>query len=541
MKLVSHAARRGHHRLVLALLAALTSTVVALLLSGTATPAQASRAPVAPVSSPSCQTSGSSSVIAVGLTNGTKLLSGTDLQVCVTGSLTVTFAGDPATGCAAHGLCGYDGTETWQPGGLGDLNVSRLEHRGRRYDDATIFLGGPGVAARSKVQRSQRNGTTSSCGDRSRDEGGFFPLPVRGSRVSVGLRHADEPFLGTRCAGPLDADIAAALPSRTVALSRILHGRDTIDLTGVQPFAAHGLAGTVRSTIVLRLGRPRRSSGSHGSSPPPGVKPTRVATVNYRVTDIEGSAEATVRTSPLSAVCSPFDACGLQGTLDVTPGQTSIGSAGLIATAPLSRPKRDLLAALGVGRRGNPSGIRVEGGGIASGHGEISADLTQPGGACRDQTGLGQVVLELRKRADRLDVSLSPGASAAGPLRTRCPGPALGSHQLTSAALPLTVLRHPTFTAKLEGESFSNGPYQVTTRSTLTVTLRRTRVSTRILPFMARSRSRAGLTDLQRRNPLRPRHGGLELRRQRQQHVLARRLSDQLHGQRQPVHALVER
>jgi hypothetical protein len=129
---VSHTARFGHQRFIPALLAALTSTVVALLLSGAATPAQASGAPVAPVSSPSCQTSGSSSVIAVGLTNGTKLLSDTDLQVCVTGSLTVTFAGDPATGCAAHGLCGYAGTETWQPGGLGDLNVSRFEHRRTR-------------------------------------------------------------------------------------------------------------------------------------------------------------------------------------------------------------------------------------------------------------------------------------------------------------------------------------------------------------------------------------------------------------------------
>jgi hypothetical protein len=497
---VSHADRRGQHRVVLALLKALGCAGVALLLSGTAAPAQAARAipaqaaratPAqaarAPVSSPNCRNSGMSSIIAVGFTNGTKLLSDTDLQVCVTGSLTVTFAGNPATGCAAHGLCDYAGTETWQPGPLGDLNVSRFEHRGRRYDEATVFLGGPGVAARSTVQRSPADSDHKSCSDQSHDQGGFFSLPVGGNRVSVGLAHADTPFLGTRCAGPMDADVAAALPSRTVTLSQILRGRDIIDLTGIQRFAAHGLAGIVRSTIVIRVGRPRRSSGSQGSSPPDGAKRTRVATVNYRVTRIEGSAEATVRTSPLTAVCSPFDACGLQGTLDVTPGQTSTGSADLIATAPLRRPKRDLLAALGVGHRGNPSGIRVEGGGIASGHGEITADLTQSGGACRDQANLDQFALELRKRADRLKVSLSPGASAAGPLRTRCPGPALGSHQLTSASLPLTVLRQPAFTAKFAGDSFSNGPYRVSTRSTLAVTLRRTRVTTQILPFAARS------------------------------------------------------
>jgi hypothetical protein len=72
-------------------------------------------------------------------------------------------------------------------------------------------------------------------------------------------------------------------------------------------------------------------------------------------------------------------------------------------------------------------------------------------------------------------------------LRTRCPGPALGSHQLTSVSLPLTVLRQPTFTATFAGDSFSNGPYLVSTRSSFTVTLRRTRVTTQILPFAARS------------------------------------------------------
>ncbi len=481
----SRADRPGQHRSVPVLLTALAcaAIVVALL------PSAAAHASPAPASAPNCRDSGSSSIISIGFTNGTKLLSDTDLQVCVTGSLTVTFAGDPATGCAAHGLCGYAGTETWQSPGLGDLDVSRLEHRGRRFDDASMFLGAPEVTARSTVRRSQANGNTSSCVDQSQGQGGFFRLPVRGTRVSVGLTHADTPFLGTRCAGPLDADIAAALPSRIVALRRILHGRDTIDLTGIQRFAAHGLAGTVRSTIVLRLGRPRHPSSSPGSPSPPDTNPTRLVTANYRIVRIKGSATATVRASALSAQCGPFDACGLQGTLAVTPGATSTGSAGLIANAPLSRPKRDLLAALGIGRGGNPAGIRVEGGGFASGRGQIAADVTQPGGsACRDQPGLDQVVLTLRKRADRLQISLSPGNSAAAALRTRCPGPALGSHQLTSASLPLRVLRRRTFTAKLTGDAFSNGPYRVTTRSTLTVTLRRTQVTTQILPYAARSR-----------------------------------------------------
>ena len=350
-----------------------------------------------------------------------------------------------------------------------------------------MFLGGPGIAVRSVVQRSQADGTTTSCSDQSADQGGFFPSPIRGGFIGIGLTHADTPFLGTRCAGPAGADIATALPSREVTLRRILRGRDTIDLTSSRRFAAHGLAGTVRSTIVLTLGRARHPSRSHGASPP-GTQPTRVATVTYRVTHLAGTAMASVQASPLSAVCDPFDACALQGTLGITPGQTSSGSVNLIATASLHRPRRDLLAALGVGRGGNPSGIGVAGGGLASGHGEITAALAQPGGDCHDNAGLRQLELELNKRADRLEVSLSPGPAAAAPLRTRCPGPALGSDQLTSASLPLSVLRRPSFTAKLHGDSFSNGPYRVTTRSTLTVTLRRTKVTIRVFPFAASSR-----------------------------------------------------
>lgn len=46
-------------------------------------------------------------------------MSQTDIPVCVTGRLTVTFSGDAATGCALRGLCGYAGTETWQPQNAG--------------------------------------------------------------------------------------------------------------------------------------------------------------------------------------------------------------------------------------------------------------------------------------------------------------------------------------------------------------------------------------------------------------------------------------
>jgi hypothetical protein len=96
--------------------------------------------------------------------------------------------------------------------------------------------------------------------------------------------------------------------------------------------------------------------------------------------------------------------------------------------------------------------------------------------------GLPETVIAILERKGRLGVLVSPVISpAADVLGTRCPGPSV-SHPLTSASLPLSVLHRPTFTVKLHGGSFSNGPYRVTTHSTLTVTLHREKVTTQILP-----------------------------------------------------------
>lgn len=149
-----------------------------------------------------CSSSGSgSSIFLYG--SGVKLVSETDLPLCATGRLTVTFAGDPAAGCAAHGLCGYAGTETWQPQNVGDVAISTFEQRGRRFSSGTMIIGGPGNPVLSAVQHSQATGTTTACSDQSQGGGGFFSLPVSAGRVTIGLGHAEQPLLGTRCAGPL--------------------------------------------------------------------------------------------------------------------------------------------------------------------------------------------------------------------------------------------------------------------------------------------------------------------------------------------------
>jgi hypothetical protein len=85
---------RGRRRL---LLVALACAGIGLLLTHTPSPARAAQAPAAQTSSGSCGNGGGSESV-FSFTPGTKLLFETNLQVCVTGRVTVTFAGDPPTG-----------------------------------------------------------------------------------------------------------------------------------------------------------------------------------------------------------------------------------------------------------------------------------------------------------------------------------------------------------------------------------------------------------------------------------------------------------
>jgi hypothetical protein len=350
----------------------------------------------------------------------------------------------------------------------------------------TLVIGAESTPVLSSMQRAGVDTLAPACSDRAQAQGGFLAaLSLHGGRVDVGLDHAQQPIFGTHCAGPLGADLAGALPHGPVSLARLRRGRLTINLAGSAPFAAGGFSGTVDSTVSLALGPPR-TQPRHVTAPPHST-PTRIATVRYRITHLSGKATTTVRASGTAAVCGPFDACGLQGTISVTPRAASDDSVFLGASAPERRSRRDLLTALGLQRGGDPAGVFVHGVGETTG-GAVTADLAQDGNACSNQLALQQTEIVLRKHADRLIVSVSPERSQpADPLRTRCPGPALGRRPLTSASLPLNILRPSRFTVSLNGDSFHDGPYRVTSRSTLTIGLQRRGVTTQIVPFVSAS------------------------------------------------------
>lgn len=406
-------------------------------------------------------------------------VSDTNAAVCETGRVEVSFTSAQAPGCTA-GPCGYTGSEVWQPQGGGSLDLVAFRTRGRRRLSATLFLGGPDTV-QAAVQRSGANGQTAACSDRSDDQGaGFFTPAVHGGRLVLRLAEPGASVFGTRCAGPLDVDLGAALPAATISVRQIMRGGGVIDLRGTRRFAAHGFSGMVRSNLVLRLARPRTTHRS--SRLPPGTRrsrPMRSITVNYRLQNLRGSAVADVRALSDPGECGPFDACGLSGVITTDPGAARGGFFSVSASTSAARPRRDLLAAVGLSARGNPAGIGVFGGGEAQLRGTVAADLRQEG-ECRDQTRLTGGSLQLGVHAGGLGVSFaSLSSQAADSLRTRCPGPDLGQHVLARSTLARTALRRRLLTVALQdGARFSDGPYVVRTRSSLVLTLRRVSVKT---------------------------------------------------------------
>jgi hypothetical protein len=390
----------------------------------------------------------------------------------------VSFSSDALAQCG----CGYVGTDYWQPQGGGDLDVLAYRRHGRRQFDTTLLLGGS-ISGRDAVERRQPTGQTTACSDTTGSEsGGFLSPPVRGGRIVVSLAQSGAGLIGTRCAGPLAVDVTAALPTASISLRRIAHSGAVLDLRGTHTFAAHGFSGVVRSTVVLRLGHARATHPSPPVPAPPSAagrgKRITAITVTYRVERLRGSAVTDVRTLTDPGQCGPFDACGLGGAITMAPAPAHGGSVSLFAETSAARPRRDLLAAVGLSTHGNPARIGVAGAGEQSLHGTVAADLHQ-GGACRDQTRLSAASLQLQSHAGGLLMSLSPVSTpGTDPLRTRCPGPELGQHALTSATLPRGALRRQVVTLALKGNAFGDGPYRVRTRSTMTVTLRRVRVRT---------------------------------------------------------------
>ena len=119
------------------------------------------------------------------------------------------------------------------------------------------------------------------CADAQPLSGGGPSATIRGGTLTIALLQAGGTLMSTRCAGPLDGDLAGASPKATISLRAALRGRTVVALQASNPFASNGFAGTVSSTLVLTLGKPSRPSS--GATFPPGIKTQRMRIVTERL------------------------------------------------------------------------------------------------------------------------------------------------------------------------------------------------------------------------------------------------------------------
>jgi len=416
---------------------------------------------------------------AFGFPSGGTALSTTDVGVQVSGELTVSFHGDPEAGCAAYGLCEYSGTITVHPRS-GDLLVQRLRphHRIAYFAALALAPGQWAYMGAAQVDRSTPGQQGGTCADAQTGQlGSLSQASVHGSSLTIAVLVRGGSLLTTRCAGPLDGDLAGVSPRATISARAALHGRTTLDLSGTRTYAAHGFAGTITSTLVLRLGNPTRSASSAPAFPP-GLKTQRVRTVTEHLdlTRVAGGVTAAVQGTADPIVCRLLDTCGMSGTLSLAPVKRG-ATAEVLAMGPASRPYGDFLAALGLNPSGRSRGITVLL--TVSLDGYVSAGLNQSGGSCTDTAPTGELALLLGGVGHRL----IGRAVSAGSWRTRCPGPMFSNGSpLLSASLPQSSLGRRQFTIDVRGTgSLEDDGYAATVHGRLSLDLRRARITQQVI------------------------------------------------------------
>ena len=400
---------------------------------------------------------------------GARVVSVTTLPTSASGELVVSFHGDPATGCARRGLCGYSGTIVLRPG---DPTVTVIKSRIRRRITYQVsFLPGFGDQATltlAQVQRAGAGAPVGLCADAAQPNS--LPSSTsNGVRVTLALLQRHTSVLGTRCAGPIDGDVASAARSVVVPIKTLLRGHTVVAMSGTHGFAANGFAGTVSSTVAIHVGAPHRQAG--GGQPSAKVHYIRAVTETLSVVRQSGQFVAHVRGTGNRALCQPLDSCGVSGTIAIDPSFVG-GQATVTATASSARPYSDFLAALGRSSRGNPRGFQVFGAITSAGAGSVTADLTQSR-PCVDSVPLEHSTVVLVGQRGAFAASY-----LAQSVKTRCPGPSPSFQQLGFARFGRAVLERAGIVITLRPQSsFSDDGYVASVRGSITLVLLRRSVS----------------------------------------------------------------
>ncbi|HEV2813395.1 MAG TPA: hypothetical protein VGW10_09105 [Solirubrobacteraceae bacterium] len=414
---------------------------------------------------------------------------GIEAKESATGSMTISWRGDPARGCAEAGLCDVAGSVTFVASGGEQTSTSGPPTLRSELMNLSFQAGTPVV----RVLRGPATDPLGACADPLGDghvrlEGRLLP----GGRARFTLRPFEAPFgAGTpagRCAGPLAEDVVEALPSAEADASRVLSGTLELDFAGRRPFSGGPFSGEVSSSIrfTRRARRVARAfPGSTGSGPSPselvddlgGAVSLEalydiVAARGSLVTDFAGGPEP---------FCLPLDACGLRGTHVVARVTARRGATlSLQADGPRSalrgRGIRAALRAVHAGRlRFGQSGF------YPPLRGTVSTVVARDGGpACRQSDRLELPALALRPRRGALRLSIgSEHEDADSVMRSRCPGPGaadLAANTLAAGTIALRDVGARRITVRLGAGQASAGAFSVTGRGDVVLELRRRRM-----------------------------------------------------------------
>jgi hypothetical protein len=416
----------------------------------------------------------------LGLSLASSVASSTEVYGNITGGLVVRFAGDAATGCANKGLCGSGGVIVWDAG-QGDgatvtLSINKqLQGHSTRYSANLDVTGG---RVSTSVVRSVPASSAGTCADVTDASSSTHRLAT-GRRIALRLFGSGSTILATRCAGPLDADLASVLPAPSLPVAAAIRGHRKIPLSGTWRFASGGFAGVVHSTLILHL----QDTNTDTLPPPP--KSTRGAdrdvTEQLTLERVSGALTVSLAGAGDQDLCVTLDNCGLRGSLTFDPVPTS-GSGELTAEGPARRPYRDFLAALGLSRRGNPRGIGTYGF-ITFDGGSLSADF----GRCRDEMSPApsqEILIVIRRRTASSALLTSPWQAL------RCGGPELaagpygvaGATTTVSGSVPTRTLAQRTFTMTLSARGhISDDGYTGGEHGSIGLLIRRGRITQQLV------------------------------------------------------------
>jgi hypothetical protein len=347
------------------------------------------------------------------------------VNVTLTGGLTVVWTGDPARGCAAAGQCGVRGS----------LQMVQGDEAASESGGGAPPLELSDQSAVARVQTTAPDGTFTGCADLVPVD--FF-LTVRKTRGAARATLDASDALGApssgRCAGPTAADIgtmklpARQMGSRGYDLSgQTSFGAGPFEVTAISTVRAHFTYGNQGDQVGLGgFGFLSGGVGGGGSTRPLKPRPAlqESAMARYRITGVSGALD-TDFAGVAPPLCDGLGDCGATGRLTQT---ISTHGTVLFAGTRLVSHRVGLSGALADLRRGRL--LLFDSFGVRPIHETVAEMLSQSDGASCTDTGSLRLARTSSAGPHRGvdELALAAGAGELGfgspdPFRTRCPGP----------------------------------------------------------------------------------------------------------------------